>query len=214
MEIFLDTARVEEIKEAYSWGIVDGVTTNPTHIAETGKPWREVVEEICSIVDGPISVEAVSTQADKIIEEAREISKIHPNIVVKIPCIREGIKAMTVLSKEGIKINATLNFSLGQAILVAKAGATYVSPFVGRLDAIGEEGMELVRNIKTVYENYGYKTKIIVSAVRHPIHVLKAALIGADVVTMRFAILKLLFEHPLTDIGLERFLKDWEKVPK
>lgn len=214
MEIFLDTAKVEEIKEALDWGILDGVTTNPTHIRDTERPFREVVEEICTLVKGPVSVEAVSLKAEEIVEEARSLSKIGPNVVVKIPCIREGIKATSILSREGIKVNATLNFSPGQAILAAKAGATYVSPFIGRLDGISQEGMELVRQIRCIYDNYGYKTKIIVSAVRHPMHVIEAGLCGADVVTMRFNILQLLFEHPLTERGLKKFLEDWEKVPK
>jgi len=214
MELFLDTAKVEEIKEANSWGILDGVTTNPSHIANTGRRWKEVVEEICSIVDGPISVESVSTEAEAIIKESREIAKIHPNIVVKIPCIVEGIKAISVLSKEGVKTNATLNFTAGQALLAAKAGAAYVSPFVGRLDNNCEEGMELVAKTRQIYDNYGYETKIIIAAVRGPLHVIEGALMGADVATMQINVLQMLFEHPMTDEGLAKFLKDWEKVPK
>lgn len=214
MQFFIDTAKVDEIREAKSWGILDGVTTNPTHVAETGRKFYDVLQEICSIVDGPISAEVTATDAEGMIREARELVKIHKNIVVKVPVIREGIKAMGVLSKEGIKINATLNFSAMQALLAAKAGAEYISPFVGRLDGIGHDGMELVRQIKTIYTNYGYKTKIIVAAVRHPMHVLWGALAGAEVCTMRFEIMKMLFEHPLTDIGLKRFLDDWAKVPK
>jgi transaldolase len=205
---------IEEIKEAWSWGILDGVTTNPTHVAASGKKFFDVIEEICSIVDGPISAEAVSLNAEGIIKEAKEISKIHKNIVVKVPVIREGIKATKQLSEMGIKTNLTLNFSASQALLAAKVGANYISPFVGRLDYINQVGMDLVRQIKQIYCNYGYKTEIIVAAVRHPEHVLQSALIGADVCTMRFDIMKMLYDHPMTDQGLEMFLKDWEKVPK
>ena len=214
MQFFIDTAKVEEIREAASWGILDGVTTNPSHVADTGRKFYEVLREICSIVDGPISAEVTATDADGMIREARQIVKIHKNIVIKMPVIREGIKAMSVVSKEGIKINATLNFSAMQALMAAKAGAEYISPFVGRLDGIGQDGMQLVREIKTIYSNYGYKTKIIVAAVRHPMHVLQGALAGAEVCTMRFEIMKQLFEHPLTDTGLKKFLADWAKVPK
>jgi len=214
MKFFLDTAKVEEIRKAVEWGIVDGVTTNPTHIADTGRPFLEVVREICSIVDGPISVEVISTEAEGMVREARDLASIHPNIVVKVPLIEEGIKAIKELSRMGIRTNATLNFSPAQALLAAKVGATYVSPFVGRLDAVGHIGMELVRQIKRIYDNYGFKTQIIVSAVRHPVHVLEAALAGADVVTMRYEIMKALFDHPLTDVGLETFLEDWKRVPK
>jgi len=214
MEFFIDTAKVDEIKEAMSWGIVDGVTTNPTKLAQAGRPFMKVVEEICQIIDGPISVEVVSTQSQQIIEEARKLAKVHKNIVVKVPLIKEGIKAVNVLSDEGIKTNVTLNFSASQALLAAKVGATYISPFVGRLDEISEQGMELAQQIKTIYDNYGFKTKIIVAAARHPLHVLEAALIGADVTTMTIEIMESLFKHPLTDIGLEMFLNDWKKVPK
>jgi transaldolase len=214
MEFFIDTAKVDEIREAISWGIVDGVTTNPTKLAQAGRPFRKVVEEICQTLDGPVSVEAVSTQAQQIIEEARKLAALHENIVVKVPLIKEGIKAVKVLSDEGIKTNVTLNFSPSQALLAAKVGATYVSPFVGRLDEISHQGMELVQQIKTIYDNYGFKTKIIVAAARHPLHVLEAALIGADVTTMTFEIMENLFKHPLTDTGLAMFLEDWKKVPK
>jgi transaldolase len=214
MEFFIDTAIVEEIKEAASWGIVDGVTTNPTKLAQAGRPLMEVVEEICQIVDGPISVEAVSTETNQIIEEAMKLAALHENIVVKVPLIKEGIKAVKVLSGEGIKTNVTLNFSPSQALLAAKVGATYVSPFVGRLDEISHHGMELAQQIRTIYDNYDFDTKIIVSAARHPLHVLEAALIGADVTTMTFEIMDNLFKHPLTDMGLEMFLEDWRRVPK
>ncbi|MEW6226565.1 MAG: fructose-6-phosphate aldolase [Bacillota bacterium] len=214
MRFFVDTANVDEIREAYSWGVVDGVTTNPTHIAASGRRFLDVVEEICSIVEGPISVEVASTDAEGMVREARDLVKIHENIVVKIPLVKEGIKAIKVLSSEGIKTNATLNFSAAQALMAAKVGATYVSPFVGRLDNTGHFGMELVRQIRQIYVNYGFKTEIIVAAVRHPAHVLEAALAGADVTTMRFEIMKALFDHPMTELGLEQFLRDWEKVPK
>jgi transaldolase len=214
MKFFIDTAKVEEIKEAASWGILDGVTTNPSHIAATGRPFLEVVREICELVDGPISVEVGSVTAPEMIEEARKIAKMHRNIVVKVPVIREGIKAMKVLSGEGIKINATLNFSAAQALIAAKVGAAYISPFVGRLDDAGHYGMELVQQIKTIYDNYNFPTEIIVAAARNPLHVLDAALIGAHITTMRFDIMKALFEHPMTDIGLAKFLEDWVQVPK
>jgi len=214
MEFFIDTAKVDEIKEAQSWGIVDGVTTNPTKLAQAGRPFMEVVEEICQMIDGPVSVEVVSTHADQILKEARKLAAIHKNIVVKVPLIKEGIKAVKVLSDEGIKTNVTLNFSPSQALLAAKVGATYISPFVGRLDEISQNGMELAQQIKTIYDNYNFKTKIIVAAARNPVHVLDAALIGADVTTMTIDIMENLFKHPLTDIGLEMFLNDWKKVPK
>jgi transaldolase len=214
MEFFIDTAKVDEIKEAAGWGLVDGVTTNPTKLAQAGRPFMEVVEEICKLIDGPVSVEAVSTEAGQIIEEARKLAGLGENIVVKVPLIKEGIKAVKVLSAEGIKTNVTLNFSASQALLAAKVGATYISPFVGRLDEISQNGTELVRQIKSIYDNYGFKTKIIVAAARNPLHVLDAALIGADVTTMAFEIMENLFKHPLTDVGLEMFLDDWKKVPK
>ena len=214
MKLFIDTARTDEIREAWSWGIIDGVTTNPTHIAASGKKFFEVIEEICSIIDGPVSAEAVSVNAEEIVKEAETLSKIHKNVVIKVPVIREGIKAVKVLTERGIKTNMTLNFNATQALMAAKAGASYISPFVGRLDNINQDGMELVRQIKTIYGHYGYTTEILVAAVRHPGHVLQAALVGADICTMYFDILEKLFDHPLTDIGLEQFLKDWEKVPK
>jgi transaldolase len=214
MKFFVDTAIVDEIKEAWSWGILDGVTTNPTHVAASGKKFYDVIEEICAIVDGPISAEAVSLDAEGIIREARDLSKIHKNIVVKVPVIREGFKAVKQLTEMGIKTNMTLNFSASQALMAAKVGAAYISPFVGRLDNINQDGMDLVRQIKQIYYNYGFRTEIIVAAVRHPGHVLQSALIGADVCTMRFNIMKMLYDHPMTDLGLEQFLKDWEKVPK
>ena len=214
MKLFIDTAMIDEIKEAWSWGILDGVTTNPTHVAASGKKFRSVIEEICAIVDGPISAEAVSLDAEGIIKEAKEISKIHKNIVVKVPVIREGFKAVKQLSQMGIKTNMTLNFNASQALLAAKVGANYISPFVGRLDDRGHQGMEIVQHIRTIYDNYGFETEIIVASIRHPLHVLEAALIGADIATVPFATFEKLVSHPLTDEGLERFLADWEKVPK
>jgi len=214
MKFFIDTANIEEIKEAQSWGILDGVTTNPTHVSKEGRKFRELVEEICSICKGPVSAEVVATDCEGMVKEAREIASIAPNIVVKIPTIKEGVKAVTILSKEGIKTNSTIIFSASQALLMCKAGATYVSPFIGRLDNVSNVGMDVVRQIRTIIDNYGFETQIIVSAVRHPMHVLESALEGADVCTMRFEIMNMLFDHPMTDIGLARFLEDWKKVPQ
>ena len=214
MKIFIDTAKIEEIKEAASWGILDGVTTNPTLVAKTGQSFDKVAKEILSIVDGPISLEAVSQDTEGIIKEARLLSKIHKNVVVKIPVTPDGIAAINVLSKEGIKTNVTLVFSPTQALLSAKAGATYVSPFVGRLDDISQDGMALVGDIVKIFANYDIKTEIIVASVRHPIHVVRTALIGAHIATCPFGVLKSLFKHPLTDVGIKRFLEDWDKVPK
>ncbi|NPV08820.1 MAG: fructose-6-phosphate aldolase [Anaerolineae bacterium] len=214
MELFLDTAKVEEIRRAKEWGILDGVTTNPSHIAATGRRFREVVEEICQLVDGPVSVEVVATEADGMVAEAQDIASIGPNVVVKIPTIEEGIKATWRLSRMGIRTNLTLVFNAAQALLAAKAGATYVSPFVGRLDGIGHSGMEIVRQIQTIYGHYGYGTKVIVAAVRHPMHILEAALAGAEVVTSRLDVVEQLFRHPMTDVGLEQFLADWARVPQ
>ncbi len=214
MEFFVDTADIEEIREAKRMGLLDGVTTNPSLIAKTGKDFDTVVREICEEVDGPISVEVVSTDAEGMIQEARSLSAIHENIVVKIPMLVEGLKALSALKAEGIRTNCTLVFSPIQALLAAKAGATYVSPFVGRLDDIAHPGMELVKQTVQIYDQYGFETKVLVASVRNPIHVLEAALMGADVVTVPFKVLSQLAHHPLTDIGLERFLKDWDKVPK
>ncbi len=213
MKIFLDTANVEEIREANALGVVDGVTTNPSLIAKEGRDFRQVVEEICSIVDGPISAEAVSLDAEGMVAEAESLSKIHKNIVVKIPMTAEGLKATKACSEKGIKTNVTLVFSSTQALLAAKAGATFVSPFVGRLDDISLEGMELIGEIVTIYENYGFETEIIVASVRNPLHVIDSAMIGAHIATVPYKVLKQLIKHPLTDIGIEKFLADWEKVP-
>lgn len=213
MKLFIDTANINEIREANSIGIIDGVTTNPSLIAKEGKDFISVVKEICSIVDGPVSAEAVSLRCEDIIREARPLAKIHKNIVVKIPMTAEGLKAAKQLSAESIKTNLTLCFSPTQALLAAKVGATYVSPFIGRLDDIGKIGMDLIRDIKTIYSNYGFKTEIIVASVRNPLHVLDAARIGADIATVPYNVLMALVKHPLTDIGIDRFLKDWQSVP-
>ncbi len=212
MKFFIDTANLDEIKKAVELGLIDGVTTNPTLISKEGKSPRKLIEEICRIVEGPVSVEAVSLDKDGMVKEARELSKIAPNIVIKIPLTEEGLKAVRILSQEGIKTNVTLCFSPTQALLAAKAGATYISPFVGRLDDISHIGMDLVRKILTIYRNYEFKTQVIVASIRHPIHVLEAALSGAHIATIPFRVLMQLVRHPLTDIGIERFLKDWEKV--
>ena len=214
MKLFIDTASPEQIREAYSWGIIDGVTTNPTHVSKIGRPAPELYREILSIVEGPVSLEAIGLTAPEIIQEARVLAKMGPNVVVKVPIIKEGLKAVKVLSQEGIKTNVTVTFSPLQAMLAAKCGATYISPFVGRLDAAGHFGMELVRQIKTIYGNYGFKTGIIVAAVRHPTHVLEAALAGADICTMGLDVMQQLYDHPLTDLAVDQFLKDWAKVPK
>lgn len=214
MKFFIDTADVNEIREANELGVLDGVTTNPSLVAKTGKKFRQVLEEIVQIVDGPISAEVVSIEHEGMLKEAREYASIHPNIVIKLPMIPEGLKALKVCVQEGIKTNITLVFQANQALLVAKVGATYVSPFIGRLDDISVPGMELIRQIKTIYDNYQFSTQILVASVRHPIHLLEAALIGAHVATLPFKVIQQLTQHPLTDIGLKKFLKDWEQVPK
>lgn len=214
MKIFIDTANVNEIREAESWGILSGVTTNPSLIAKEGRDFIEVVKEITSIVDGPISAEVISLDHEGMIKEARELSKIHKNIVIKIPMTIEGLKAVKVLSKEGIKTNVTLIFSASQALLAAKAGASYVSPFVGRLDDTGEEGLTIIKEIVTIFNNYGIKTEIIAASIRHPMHVINAAIAGAHIATIPYKILEQMTKHPLTDAGIKRFLDDWKKVPK
>ncbi len=214
MKIFIDSADVERIKEAWDWGIIDGVTTNPSHVAKTGRKHLDVYREICRIVNGPISLETVTLTAKEMLKEGRALARIHKNVVVKVPITKEGLKAVKVFKAEGIKTNVTVTFSPLQALLAAKCGATYISPFVGRLDAIGHVGMDVVRQIKTIYGNYGYTTLVLTAAVRHPTHVLEAALAGSDVCTMSFEVLQQLYDHPLTDIGIDIFLKDWAKVPK
>ncbi len=212
MKIFIDTANISEIKEAASWGILDGVTTNPSLIARENRDFKEVVKEICTIVDGPISAEVVSLEADKMIEEAREVAKIHPNVIVKVPMTLDGLKAVSAVSKEGIKTNVTLVFSANQALMAAKAGASYVSPFLGRLDDIGIEGMNLVRDIVDIFNIHGFQTEVIAASIRNPVHVTDAALAGAHISTIPFNVLKQMSKHPLTDIGVEKFKQDWENT--
>lgn len=212
MKFFLDTANIDEIKDAVSMGMVDGVTTNPSLIAKEGRVFETVIKEICEIVDGPISAEVISTDAAGMIREARELAKIHKNIVVKIPMLVDGLKAVRQLTEEGIKTNVTLVFSPLQALMAAKAGATYVSPFIGRLDDLSQDGMQLVEQIVEIYNNYAYDTEIIVASVRNPLHVLESALIGADIATIPYDVLRKLASHPMTDKGLAAFLKDWEKA--
>jgi len=214
MKIFIDTANIEQIKEVNSWGILDGVTTNPSLVAKENKDFSKLVNEICAVVDGPISVEAVSTKAEDIIKEGKKLAAVHKNIVVKVPMNEEGLKATKVLADAGIRVNVTLIFSANQALLAAKAGAAYVSPFVGRLDDVGQNGMDLIAEIMDIFQNYEFDTEVIVASVRDPIHVTEAARMGAHVATIPYDTLKKMFRHPLTDIGIERFLKDWEKVSK
>jgi transaldolase len=211
MKFFLDTANVDEIRQGMDWGLVDGVTTNPSLVAKEGRNFEEVVKEICTIVPGPVSAEVVSLTAPEMIAEAHKLAAWAPQIVVKIPLIPEGIKAVKVLAAEGIKTNVTLCFSANQAILAAKAGATYISPFVGRIDDSGHDGLVLVEDIVTIYENYGWETNVIVASIRSPLTVQKAALIGAHVATVPFKVMQQLFKHTLTDAGLAAFLADWEK---
>ncbi len=214
MKFFIDTANVKEIREAASLGVVDGVTTNPSLIAKEGRNFTEVIKEICSIVDGPISAEAVSLKADDMIAEGEGLAKIHQNIAVKLPMTKDGLKATKVLAEKGIKVNMTLVFSPMQALLAAKVGAAYVSPFVGRLDDISHYGMDLVRQVVTIYNNYGYATEVIVASVRNPLHVVDAAIAGAHIATIPFNVIDQLVKHPLTDIGVDKFLADWKKLNK
>ena len=214
MKFFIDTANINEIKEAAALGILDGVTTNPSLVSKEGKDFRKLLVEILQIVNGPVSAEVISTDYDGILKEGRELSSIHKNIVVKVPLIKEGLKAVKTLTGEGIKVNVTLCFSPTQAILAAKAGATYVSPFVGRLDDVSTSGMDLISQIVQIFRNYDYKTQVLVASVRHPLHVVEAALIGADVCTMPFEVINKMFNHPLTDTGLEKFINDWKKLKK
>jgi transaldolase len=211
MKFFIDTANIDEIIKANELGMVDGVTTNPSLVAKEGREFKGLIKEICGIVDGPVSAEVVSTDAEGMVKEARELAKLADNIVVKIPMLEEGLKAVKILAQEGIHTNVTLCFSAIQALMAAKAGAAYISPFVGRLDDIGHIGMELVEEIITIYDNYGFETEVIVASVRNPIHVLEAALMGADIATIPFKVIQQLTKHPLTDIGVEKFLADWKK---
>ncbi len=212
MKFFIDSANIEQIKEAASYGLLDGVTTNPSLVAKEGRDFIELLNEILQIVDGPVSAEVVATDYEGILKEARQLAKIHHNIVVKVPLIKEGIKAVKTLSQEGIKTNVTLCFSPTQALLAAKAGATYISPFVGRLDDISHVGMDLIEQIIQIYRNYNFKTQVLVASIRNPLHVVEAAMMGADVATIPFDVIEKLFKHPLTDIGLEKFLSDWKKL--
>jgi transaldolase len=212
MKFFLDTANLDELRAGAKWGIVDGVTTNPTLIAKEGKPIREQIAAICDIIDGPISAEVVSTEAKAMIAEGRELAKIHKNVVVKLPLIRDGIEACSALSKEGVRVNVTLCFSAAQALVAAKAGAYFISPFVGRLDDIGATGMDLIHQVVHIYQNYDFETQVLAASLRGPLHVVDAALAGADIGTLPFKVMDQLFNHPLTDKGLDQFLKDYNKV--
>jgi len=211
MKFFIDTANINEIKQAVAMGMVDGVTTNPSLIAKESKPFEQILQEITEVVDGPISAEVIALDAEGMVAEGKKLAAIHPNIVVKIPMITEGLKAVRQLSDAGVKTNVTLVFSSSQALLAAKAGASFVSPFVGRLDDISQNGMELVQDVLTIYDNYGYATEIIVASVRHPMHVVESALIGAHIATIPFKVIAQLAKHPLTDLGMKQFLADWEK---
>lgn len=214
MKFFIDTANVEEIRQAAAMGVLDGVTTNPSLAARETAPYRDILKEICKIVPGPVSAEVIATDAEGMLREADDLLKIADNIVIKIPSILEGLTAIKTLNDKGVKTNATLVFSPTQALMVAKAGATYVSPFVGRLDDVSTSGMDLIRQIVTIYQNYGYDTEVLVASVRHPMHVVEAALIGADVVTMPYGVIAQLMKHPLTDIGLDKFIADFKKANK
>lgn len=214
MKFFIDTANIEEIKEAKRLGVIDGVTTNPTLISKEGRKAEDLLQEICSLIDGPVSAEVVSPDAEGMVKEARKLAKLGDNIVVKVPIIKEGMKAVKMLTAEGIKTNMTLIFSPSQALLAAKVGATFCSPFIGRLDDVSHVGMDLVREIITIYENYGFETQLIVASIRNPLHVVDAALAGAPIATIPFAVIERLVKHPLTDVGLKRFLDDWKKIPR
>ncbi|MEN6521171.1 MAG: fructose-6-phosphate aldolase [Armatimonadota bacterium] len=214
MKFFVDTANVENIRKACSWGVVDGVTTNPSLVAKEGRDFKKTILEICSIINGPVSAEVVSLDAEGMVREAREIVEWHENIVIKIPMTKDGMIAVRKLSEEGIRTNVTLIFSLNQALIAAKAGATYISVFVGRLDDVGHEGMDVVHDTVQMLDTYSFDSEVIVASVRHPLHVVQAARVGAQVCTIPFAVLDQMFNHPLTDAGIEKFLKDWESVPK
>jgi transaldolase len=214
MKFFLDTANLEEIREVAGWGILDGVTTNPSLMAKEKMSFADLIQEICRVVSGPVSVECVADKAPDIVEEARRLAKMAANIAVKIPVTKDGLKATRLLSQEGVGVNTTLVFSPSQALLAAKAGSRFVSPFIGRLDDISQEGMDLIREILAIYENYNFPTEVIVASIRHPRHVVEAALLGAHIVTVPFAVMDKLLAHPLTEIGIQKFLKDWGKVAK
>jgi len=212
MRLFIDTANVEEIREVSRWGVITGVTTNPSLIAKEGRNFYEVVKEICTIIDGPISAEVVSMEADSMVAEAEELAGIHPNIVIKIPMMEEGLKAVSILSRKSIKTNVTLVFSANQALLAARAGATYVSPFLGRIDDVGQDGVQVVADTVQIFAQHGIDTEIIAASIRHPMHVTEVAKVGADIATVPYAVLKKMVRHPLTDAGIEKFLADWETV--
>jgi transaldolase len=214
MKFFIDSGDIGEIREAAAMGAIDGVTTNPSLLSKGGLPTKKAIQQICELVDGPVSAEVLATDTAAILHEGRDLAKIHPNVVVKVPLIPDGLKAVRVFAKEGIKTNVTLCFSATQAIFAAKAGATFVSPFIGRLDDISEEGMQLIEHIVKIYENYDYATEVLVASVRHPVHVVQAAVIGADICTIPFKVIGQLVKHPLTDIGLAKFLEDAKKIPK
>ncbi|HEX2676768.1 MAG TPA: fructose-6-phosphate aldolase [Polyangiales bacterium] len=214
MQIFIDSADIAEIKDAAAMGVIDGVTTNPSLIAKAGRPLAQVIRDICEIVDGPISAEVLATDAEGIVREGRELAKIHPNVVVKVPLIADGIRAVRTLTEENIRTNVTLCFSAPQALLAAKAGATYISPFIGRIDDVGGDGLELIGQICTIYNNYGYETEVLAASIRHPVHLVKCAEMGADVATIPYKVILQLLKHPLTDLGLAQFLADAKKIPK
>jgi len=213
MKIFIDSGDIAEIKEAQSMGVIDGVTTNPSLLSKAGKPTKDVIAEICEIVDGPISAEVIAVEKDEILREGRELAKIHRNVVVKVPLIEEGLKAVRIFAEEGIATNVTLCFSASQALLAAKAGATFISPFVGRIDDAAGDGMELIQQIVTIYRNYDFDTQVLTASVRHPVHFVQAALIGSHVATLPLKVIKQLLKHPLTDVGLAQFLADAKKIP-
>jgi transaldolase len=213
MKFFLDSANITEIRQAAGWGVIDGITTNPSLVAKQGKNFRQLLDEICEVVDGPISAEAISLDTAGMVREGRQLARLHRNIVVKLPLTQAGLAATKSLTSDGIPVNVTLCFSAVQGLLAAKAGATYISPFIGRLDDIGQDGMELIQDLRTIYDNYQFDTQILVASIRHTLHVMQAALIGGDVATIPFSVLQKLAKHPLTDQGLADFLKDWESVP-
>ena len=214
MKFFLDTANVNEIREAASMGVLDGVTTNPSLVAKEGRDFVEALKEITTIVDGPISAEVVSTTYEAMLDEAMPLAKIHPNIVIKVPLIKDGLRACKTLRERDVPVNVTLCFSANQALVAAKAGATFISPFIGRVDDAGQIGMDIIQQIRTIYDNYGFDTQVLAASLRHPIHVLECAMAGADVATMPYKVFEQLIKHPLTDVGLANFLKDWEKTKK
>ena len=213
MKIFLDSASVKDIREAMSWGAIDGITTNPSLIAKEGREFAGLIREICEVVGGPVSAETVSRDAEGMVREGKQLAAVHPDVIVKCPLTKEGLKTTRALSAQQIRVNVTLCFSATQALMAAKAGAYYISPFIGRLDDVSQDGMELIEQIRTIYDNYKFSTQILAASIRHPIHVVQAACIGADIATMPMSVLETLIKHPLTDIGLERFLKDWDTLP-